>query len=95
MQVGSGHTATYSGAGSANQRWWLDFVSDAFEDEKRFRMSCILDDCTREALATVVDHSLPGAYYWDREIGRFSHEIRKSNENLLGRIHTVNLKMKG
>lgn len=45
----------------ANQRWSLDFVSDAFEDGQRFRVLCIVDDCTREALATVVDRSLPGA----------------------------------
>ncbi len=45
----------------ANQRWSLDFVSDAFEDGRRFRMLCIVDDCTREALATVVDRSLSGA----------------------------------
>lgn len=39
----------------SNQRWSLDFVSDAFEDGQRFRVLCIVDDCTREALATVVD----------------------------------------
>lgn len=38
----------------------LDFVSDAFEDGQRFRVLCIVDDCTREALATVVDRSLSG-----------------------------------
>ena len=45
----------------ANQRWSLNFVSDAFEDGQRFRVLCIVDDCTREALATVVDRSLSGA----------------------------------
>lgn len=45
----------------ANQRWSLDFVSDAFEDGQRFRVLRIVDDCTREALATVVDRSLSGA----------------------------------
>ena len=45
----------------ANQRWSLDFVSDAFEDGQRFRVLCVVDDCTREALATVVDRSLSGA----------------------------------
>lgn len=39
----------------------LDFVSDAFEDGQRSRMLCIVDDCTREALATFVDRSLSGA----------------------------------
>ncbi|MBR9653618.1 DDE-type integrase/transposase/recombinase, partial [Thalassovita aquimarina] len=45
----------------ANQRWSLDFVSDAFSDGLRFRVLCIVDDYTREALATVVDRSLSGA----------------------------------
>ncbi len=45
----------------ANQRWSLDFVSDAFEDGQRFRVLWRVDDCTREALATVVDRSLSGA----------------------------------
>lgn len=45
----------------ANQRWSLYFVSDAFEDGQRFCVLCIIDDCTREALATVVDRSLSGA----------------------------------
>ena len=43
-----------------NQRWSLDFVSDMFTDGQRFRILCIVDDCTREALATVVDRSLSG-----------------------------------
>ena len=45
----------------ANQRWSLDFVSDAFADGQRFRVLCIVDDCTREALETVADRSLSGA----------------------------------
>lgn len=44
----------------ANQRWSLDFVSDALSDGQRFRILCIVDDCTREALATVVDRSMSG-----------------------------------
>ena len=44
----------------AIQRWSLDFVSDALSDGQRFRVLCIVDDCTREALATVVDRSLSG-----------------------------------
>ena len=44
----------------ANQRWSLDFVSDAMADGQRFRVLCIVDDSTREALATVVDRSLSG-----------------------------------
>lgn len=44
----------------ANRRWSLDFVSDALSDGQRFRVLCIVDDCTREALATFVDRSLSG-----------------------------------
>jgi putative transposase len=44
----------------ANQRWSLDFVSDAFADGRRFRILAIVDDFTRECLALVPDTSLPG-----------------------------------
>ena len=44
----------------ANQRWSLDFVSDALLDSRRFRILCVIDDFTRECLATVVDNSLSG-----------------------------------
>ena len=43
-----------------NQRWSLDFVSDALVDGRRFRVLCVLDDFSRECLATVVDNSLSG-----------------------------------
>jgi len=41
-----------------NQRWSLDFVSDTLADGRRFRVLCVLDDFSRECLATVVDTSL-------------------------------------
>jgi putative transposase len=31
-----------------NQRWSLDFVSDALDDGRRFRILVVVDDCTRE-----------------------------------------------
>jgi putative transposase len=43
-----------------NQRWSLDFVSDAFLDGRRFRILAIVDDFTRECLALVADTSLSG-----------------------------------
>ena len=43
-----------------NQRWSLDFVSDAFADGRRFRILAVVDDCTRECLALVPDTSLSG-----------------------------------
>jgi len=43
-----------------NQRWSLDFVSDTLANGRRFRILCIVDDFSRECLATVVDTSLSG-----------------------------------
>ena len=43
-----------------NQRWSLDFVSDTLSDGRRFRILCVIDDFSRECLATVVDTSLSG-----------------------------------
>jgi putative transposase len=44
----------------SNQRWSLDFVSDTLVDGRRFRILCVIDDFSRECLATVVDNSLSG-----------------------------------
>jgi putative transposase len=43
-----------------NQRWSLDFLSDAFVDGRRFRILAVVDDFTRECLALAADTSLPG-----------------------------------
>jgi putative transposase len=43
-----------------NQRWSLDFVADTLSWGRRFRILCIVDDFTREALALVVDTSIGG-----------------------------------
>ena len=43
-----------------NQRWSLDFVSDALTDGRRFRILAVVDDFTRECLALVADTSLSG-----------------------------------
>jgi putative transposase len=56
-----------------NQRWSLDFVSDALGDGRRFRVLAIVDDFTRECLALVADTSLSGgrvARELDAIIGR-------------------------
>jgi putative transposase len=42
------------------QRWSLDFVADTLSWGRRFRILCIVDDFTREALALVVDTSIGG-----------------------------------
>jgi len=43
-----------------NQRWSLDFVSDALTDGRRFRILAVMDDFTRECLCLVADTSLSG-----------------------------------
>jgi putative transposase len=43
-----------------NERWSLDFVSDALGDGRRFRVLCVLDDFSRECLALIVDTSISG-----------------------------------
>lgn len=44
----------------SNERWSLDFVSDAFTDGRRFRVLAVVDDYSRECLALVADTSLSG-----------------------------------
>ena len=44
----------------ANERWSLDFLSDAFTDGRRCRVLTVVDDYTRECLALVADTSLSG-----------------------------------
>lgn len=55
----------------ANQRWSLDFVSDALNDGRRFRVLNIVDDFTRECLAAVVDTS-PSRARVVRELNAFA-----------------------
>lgn len=43
-----------------NERWSLDFVSDSLTGGRRFRILCVVDDFTREALAVVPDFSISG-----------------------------------
>ncbi len=43
-----------------NQRWSLDFVSDTLSEGRRFRILNVIDDFSRECLASVVDTSLSG-----------------------------------
>lgn len=46
---------------AANERWSLDFISDAFTDGRRFRVLAVVDDFACECLALVADTSLSGA----------------------------------
>ena len=43
-----------------NQRWSLDFVSDALASSRKFRVLTVVDDFSRECLALVADNSLSG-----------------------------------
>jgi putative transposase len=52
-----------------NQRWSLDLVADTLSWGRRFRILCIVDDFTREALALVVDTSI-GGHRMARELDR-------------------------
>jgi len=45
----------------ANQRWSMDFVSDALSDGRKFRSLNIVDDYNRECVAAEVDTSIPGS----------------------------------
>ena len=46
---------------AANQRWSLDFVSDALMCGRRFRILAVVDDFSRECLALIADTSISGA----------------------------------
>jgi putative transposase len=46
---------------TANEQWSMDFMSDSLADGRSFRVFNVVDDATREALATEVDTSLPAA----------------------------------
>jgi len=48
------------GPAAANQRWPMDFMSDALADGRRFRLLDVVDDWTRECLAIEVGRSLTG-----------------------------------
>ena len=45
----------------ANARWSLDFVHDQMANGRRFRILNVVDDVTRECLASIADTSISGA----------------------------------
>ena len=57
VRIGSGPRDAPTGR---NQRWSLDFVSDASATGQTIRVLTVVDDYTRECLATEVDTSLSG-----------------------------------
>lgn len=46
--------------GRRNQRWSMDFASDALWTGRRFRCLCVVDDATRESPALLPDFSIGG-----------------------------------
>jgi putative transposase len=56
-----------------NQRWALDFVSNALTDGRRFRILAVVDDFGRESIVLVADTSLPGQRF-ARELDRLIAE---------------------
>jgi putative transposase len=65
---------------AANQRWSLDFASDALADGRRFRILAIVDDFSRECLCLVADTSAPIS----RRMERFGRIII---EPMVGGLH--------
>lgn len=45
-----------------NQLWSLDFVMDTLSNGRRLKCLNIVDDCTKEAVDIVVDHSITGEH---------------------------------
>lgn len=57
-----------------HRRWSLDFMSDALQDGRRFRVLTVIGDVSRECLAAVADTSIGGARV-ARELDRIA-ELR-------------------
>ena len=66
-----GTRAPLSLPNAVNERWSLDFVSDAFFDGRRFRILAVVDDFSRECLALIADTSISGTRT-ARELGRIA-----------------------
>jgi putative transposase len=60
---------------SPNQRWSLDFKSDALTDGRRFCILAVVDDFSRENLVLVANTSLSGQRV-SRELDRIIAERR-------------------
>jgi len=64
-----GTRAPLSVPSAVNQRWSLDFLSDALFDGRRFRILAVADDFSRECLGLIADTSISGIRV-ARELGR-------------------------
>lgn len=65
-----------------NERWSMDFVSDALGDGRKFRALTIVDDFTRESPAIEVEFSLTGERV-ARVLERLAHHARSSRNHRL------------
>jgi putative transposase len=71
-------------AGYRNDRWSMDFMSDQLADGRRIRTLNVIDDHTRECLATEVDTSLSGhrvCRVLDRLVAERGHPKRILTDN--------------
>jgi putative transposase len=67
-----------------NQRWSLDFVSDALASGGRFRVLAVADDFALECLGLVADTSLsgvPGVRELDLIVERYGHSTTIVSDN--------------
>ena len=71
-----------------NQRWSLDFVSDALTDGRRFRILAVVDDFSRENLVLVADTSLSG-HRVARELDKVDRRTRHAEDNSFRQRHRV------
>ena len=46
--------------GEPSERWSMDFMSDSLCDGRRIRVLTVVDDFTRECVATLVDTGITG-----------------------------------
>jgi len=64
-----------------NQRWSLDFVSDAFACGRRFGIFAVVDDYIRECVRLIADTSISGA--------RVGRELDAAVFERMARPHTI------
>lgn len=53
-----------------NERWSMDFVSDALANGRRIRVLNVVDDCSRELVGQLVDYSISG-----QQVARFLSQV--------------------
>jgi putative transposase len=74
----------------ANQRWSIDFVSDALVCSRRFRILAVVDDFSRECLALITDNSTSGMLEWQQEHRVEWHYIAPGKPTQNGFIESFN-----